>query len=49
MNFLTCESGAKSKASMPSSSFLSVSAPAFRSATAVSPVPRQNFHPKNLL
>lgn len=38
MNFLTCESGAKSRASIPSTSFLSVSAPAFRSATAVSPV-----------
>jgi hypothetical protein len=44
MNFLTCESGPKSRASIPSTSFLSVSAPAFRSATAVSPV----FHQHSL-
>lgn len=34
---LTDESGASSNANFPSSSFLSVSAPALRSATAVSP------------
>ena len=35
--FLTEESGASSRASFPSTSFLSASAPAFKSATAVSP------------